>query len=205
MNVGLSSAEVTALINDSIQQLDSKIDRMIALGCNSEAGCRAGKKHFQEHQDKWASDINNLKENRKAQEKENKDVSKKLSEVVIMFHDTIRDLSGVLKNVQELKNDLTEVKEKTIPECEERSERRIKIIDARLWGLLVIFLGALLGILWNGVAVKNTVGKINSVDVKNQERTETWLKLMAGYVSGKPPEEVQKEYLKKIQEEKQND
>lgn len=190
---------------DNLKSLEEKVDQIKALGCNTEVGCFAGKKHFQEHADRWESDIYNLKEGQKYQEKENKEVSKKLSEVIIMFHDTIKDLSNVLRSVKELKTNVRDIETEQIPKSECRSEARIKGVSNRVWAIIMIFVGTMVGLIWNTLEVKRSVSKVNQGDLNNQARTEAWLSMMLANLANKSEDEVKLEFnhrLMKIQKKK---
>lgn len=201
-NNGLSFPEVHKMIQDNMRTLEKKIDIMVDSGCNTKVGCLAGKSHFQEHEDKWSSDIINLKEARKTQEKEGKEVSRKLSEVLIMFHDTIGQLNTVLKGVNELKINVKDVEKKQIPKSEERSEKRIKGIDNRLWAVITIFVVIMGGLIWNTLEVKNSVKQVNLGDLQNQARTEAWLSVMATKLTNKSEAQIEIEFNTRLKERK---
>lgn len=132
----MNQQEVNVLIQSEMNMLE---ERLKSLGCNTEIGCLAGKKHFQEHADKWASDIHNLKSYTKENDKENKVVRQKLSEVTIMLHDVIKDLSNLLKNYSSV-------------------EKRVDRFDVKLWGVVVIILTLCIGTLGSSYLVFNSIG-----------------------------------------------
>lgn len=204
------SAEFEEIADKKAKQLENKFK---ANGCGTEVGCFFGKKHVQMHGDKLDSDINNLKEYQKRQEKENRDVTKKLSEAIMSFHEVLGDLSSLLKKVNVLKSEMKD----DIVSSEKRSTEGIKEAkeignnaNKGLFRITILMLIAALG--WAGAAagflisnlseksekekVSENVAKINSVDIANQKSLEVYLATLTAHLSGKPVAEVIAEHEK---------
>ncbi len=171
----MNQAEVSAIVREVMEKWRDQIN---ALGCPTEVGCVAGKRHFQEHADKWASDIEDFKNYIKDNNAENKETTSKLSAMTIMLHDAIGELGATLKQVGDLKV-------------------AFEKYDGKLWAIVMIILGLAVGTIWASYNVSASVKQINSVDIKNQTSTETYMAILVEQLSGKPIDAVVKEHMDK--------
>jgi hypothetical protein len=175
-NGGLTQPEVNAMIGDQIQRLEN---RFRSLGCGTEVGCIAGKRHEQMHAEKLNSDIENLKTFRTSTTEKEKIVANKFSEVLIMLNDVLGRMTEILHTV-------------------DRNEKNVDKLDTRLW----LFLSAVglmcFGTIWATYTsmekISASVKTINSVDIKNQVSTETYMALMLEQFSGKSIDQILKEH-----------
>jgi len=184
---GLTHYEVDKMIREQLDKHDHLIREM---GCQSKHGCLAGKKHFQEHELKWSSDLMNLKLFQEDQEQENKLISRKLSETANVFHDVVKDLSHLLNSSTKLEKKLD--KYKIEMESDNQIQRkdqnkRIDVYELRFWLMVIVVVGACLTAV---MKINTSVTKVNQGDLLNQKRTETMLTLLLSELSGKPVDEI---------------
>jgi hypothetical protein len=190
----------------SENQIDEKIkkseEKIRAMGCGTEVGCLAGKRHEAMHADKLDSDIQDFKNFKRSTEEENKIVSKKMSELLIMFNDVLNRMQSMLTHF-----DFVDAKIKATDKCVDDNKKEtgdsIKDFDRRIWGIFVAIFLMVLTSIWSVMKVNSTVGKINSTDIANQGNTEAWMAVLAVNQTGKPVEQILREYYeskKKIEQ-----
>jgi hypothetical protein len=156
--------EVNELIEKQLKKYETKIN---ALGCPTKIGCMAGKAHFQMHEDKLASDVNNFKNYIKSNDEDKRVSSLKLSEVTIMLHDVVANLANLLESYKEVK-------------------KTVQMVGNRLWAIVTIILGLCIGTVWQMNRTSKAVESVNKTDVENQTATETYMVLMLEQLSKKP-------------------
>lgn len=150
---GLSQSEVSNLITLEIEKHKEKIN---SLGCNTEIGCMAGKKHFQMHEDKLTSDIFNLKTGVTKLMGDSQRSEVQAAEMLVSFKDAVDQFREAIKEVNE----------------------KIKLTDARIWGVFTGILLLVIATIWANYNIAHSVSKINSVDISNQANTEKFFQLI---------------------------
>ncbi|MCP4373010.1 MAG: hypothetical protein GY797_33620 [Deltaproteobacteria bacterium] len=184
---GITQAEVEIMIKD---QLDKHEHLIRELGCQSKTGCVAGKKHFQEHELKWSSDIYNLKTFHADQDTENKKTSSKLSEIANVFHDVVKDLSHLLKSFARMEDDIDsyKIEQKKDQDTKWKDQnKRINLYELRFWAMVAIIVAASLASVWR---INTSVSNVNKVDLINQKSTEAFFALTISELTGKPVNEI---------------
>lgn len=196
MTKGLTQAETSNLIKAEIDKYAKTIN---ALGCGSEVGCMAGKKHFQHHADKLESDINNLKTAQKENIEEHKMAASKMSEAATKLHDVARDFAQMTKDFLGLSKTIDDNKESANDKID-KVEKNLHWKDVQLWGIFSAVVIMCVAAVWSASSAKQvqkSVSSINSVDIKNQISTETFLAMGLELFTGKNIDVLLKEHAAK--------
>ena len=152
---------VHTIVEKEIQKLEETRN---VMGCQTSIGCVAGKNHAKEHELKWSSDLNDCKGFKEIQEKENKIVGRKMSELTIMMHSVVSDMRSVANEFKEIKNSFTEYKKENASEQEKEWKERDKRIDKyefRFWAMVIIIVGTALTAMWKIDVSVNELSKVN--------------------------------------------
>jgi hypothetical protein len=184
-NGGLTQPEVDTIVGNHIQRLEG---RLRSLGCGTDVGCLAGKRHEQMHADKLNSEIENCKAFRKNAFDKEKVIANKFSEVLIMLNDVLGRMSEIMRSVDR--------NEKSV----EDNKKEIGKLDTRLWvffSAVVLMCVGTVGATYHSMAkISAAVKTINSVDIENQNSTETYMALLLEQIAGKPITQILQEHTK---------
>jgi len=174
-NGGLTQADVEIIIRQEMDKLQSHFK---SLGCGSEVGCPMGKRHFQEHADKWSSDINDSKEYMKTNDEANRVTAGKLEIASSLLHEACADIKNMLQTFSLIKGD----HEKRM----DRLDSKLFSLDLKFWGVMVLLVSLAITAFWKGSeftsSLSSSVKTINSVDRANQMRTENLMKEIIIYL-----------------------
>jgi hypothetical protein len=180
--------------DQSIKDLEEGRNSPSGIGCQSQLGCIAGKKHDAYHKFKLDSDINNLLEFRDSQLKENQNIAKNLSEAAANINIASFELRSISEKQKEIKDEIKENEGHDEREWSKR-DKRLHWYDVRQWGIFSAIVLMCLGTIW-------ATNRVNSVDRDNQINTESLMIYLAAKVSGEPLDDIKKEVEQLILKER---
>lgn len=167
----MSNPELKNIIQAQIQENEKTRQK---IGCFSPKGCTKGKEFDHFIDGVYRSDKNDIREFIKKQTEINEIVGKKHSEAMMMLSDVLSkfgELLGKINSNEEKVNAMSKVVEK---------------VDLRMWAIAAAIVLMCVGTVWN-------IGRVNSVDRDNQQRTESILTVLATNISGKSREQIKHE------------
>lgn len=171
--------------DQSIKEFETSRNSKTGMGCQSQLGCIAGKKHDAYHKYKLDSDINNLLEFRTAQLKENKIIIQNLT-------DAANNINIAALQFQNIKEDVKENKKQGETEWQKR-DKRIHWFDVRNWGIFAAIIVMCFG------TIIATI-KITAENKINQGNTKGLMLYLAAKISKQPLEDIKNEVAQLIGE-----
>lgn len=203
MSEGLDRAGVQQIVNGMLPKMEILVDKKIerlesnrddGMGCQSTLGCVKGNKHFQWHEDKLNSDIEDFVGFKKEQEEENKLMGQKLSDVAGHMVVAASNMSKQSEAFTELKTDYKEYKKevkKDIADDFKPIHKRVDKYEGRFWWMVGIIVGASLMAVWR---IDVGVSKGSIIEESTQRTTKAFITLAVADFTNQPVEAVMDRY-----------
>jgi hypothetical protein len=183
----MHEAQVKNIVQEQIQDLET---RRSVVGCASKVGCVKGKELDNFVNGIYSSDKNDIFQFIKKQDAINEIMGNKFTEAMHMLQNVLGEIGVLVKTIS--------AQDKRIEAEALKTEKNIAKIDGRLWSTFAAIVIACILTVWGVWKVQNNVGKINSVDINNQFRTEAYLATLATMLSDKTTEQILAEHSEKM-------